>query len=58
MRVADREVRIAPTFAEVGVNDPLLYESSYGQLALGVNGGSAAAVFGLAAGDEVVVRAT
>jgi S-adenosylmethionine hydrolase len=54
-RAGDRRVRgvVARTFADVGRGDLLLYEDSGGALALAINGGDAAALLGLAGGDEV-----
>lgn len=46
----------ALTFADVAPDSLLLYVDSYGSLALAVNRGSAAALLGLAPGDEVVLR--
>jgi S-adenosyl-L-methionine hydrolase (adenosine-forming) len=45
------------TFADVPGDSLLLYLDSYGSLALAVNRGSAAALLGLAGGDEVLLRA-
>ncbi len=45
----DEAVRWARTFAEVAVGQPLLYEDSFGRLALADNQGDAAARLGLAA---------
>jgi S-adenosylmethionine hydrolase len=42
-------------YAEVPVGEPLLIVGSSGRLEIGVNGGSAAAFFGVRAGDRVVV---
>jgi S-adenosylmethionine hydrolase len=54
-RVGARRVRgvVARTFSDVGQGALLLYEDAGGSLALAVNGGDAAALMGLRAGDEV-----
>ena len=44
---------MARTFADVEGGALLLYEDAGGALALAVNGGDAAALLGLRAGDEV-----
>ena len=49
-------VRVTRTFADVAPGEPLLYEDPSGALALAVNGGDAAARFGLRPGDEVAIR--
>jgi S-adenosylmethionine hydrolase len=51
------EAVFARTFADVGPGGLLLYVDSYRALALAVNRGSAAETLGVAAGDEVVLRA-
>jgi S-adenosylmethionine hydrolase len=51
--VAGRPVTCARTFVDVAPGALLLYADSDGCLALAVNGGSAAALLGLRAGDEV-----
>lgn len=56
--VAGVRAPLARTFGEVPEGEPLLFTDSSGRLALGVNQGSAAARFGLAAGAEVTVRVT
>jgi S-adenosylmethionine hydrolase len=45
--------RFGRTFADVGAGELLLYEDSYGRLAVAVNQGSAAERLGVAVGDEV-----
>ena len=54
-RAGGRRVRgvVARTFSDVGSGDLLVYEDAGGALALAVNGGDAAALLGLRAGDEV-----
>ena len=54
-RAEARRVRgvVARTFSDVGVGALLVYEDAGGALALAVNGGNAAALLGLRAGDEV-----
>jgi S-adenosylmethionine hydrolase len=54
-RAGGRRVRgvVARTFSDVGSGDLLVYEDAGGSLALAVNGGDAAALLGLRAGDEV-----
>jgi S-adenosylmethionine hydrolase len=59
-RAGSRRVRgvVARTFADVTPGALLLYEDASGALALAVNGGDAAALLGLRAGDEVRLEAT
>ena len=54
-RAGGRRVRgvVARTFSDVGRGELLVYEDAGGALALAVNGGDAAALLGLRAGDEV-----
>jgi S-adenosylmethionine hydrolase len=54
-RTAQRRIRgvLARTFSDVAAGGLLVYEDSGGSLALAVNGGDAAALLGLRAGDEV-----
>jgi S-adenosyl-L-methionine hydrolase (adenosine-forming) len=54
-RAGGRRVRgvVARTFSDVGSGDLVVYEDAGGSLALAVNGGDAAALLGLRAGDEV-----
>jgi S-adenosylmethionine hydrolase len=52
-RVEGRDVVRARTFGDVAPGALLLYADSDGNLALAVNGGSAAALLGVRAGDEV-----
>jgi S-adenosylmethionine hydrolase len=54
-RAAGRRVKgvLARTFSDVAPGGLLVYEDSGGSLALAVNGGDAAALLGLRAGDEV-----
>jgi len=51
--VAGRPVTCARTFGDVAPGALLLYTASDGALALAVNGGSAAALLGVRAGDEI-----
>jgi len=51
--VAGRPVAAARTFGDVAPGALLLYTASDGSLALAVNGGSAAALLGVRAGDEL-----
>jgi S-adenosyl-L-methionine hydrolase (adenosine-forming) len=44
---------VARTFSDVARGQLLVYEDAGGSLALAVNGGDAAALLGLRAGDEV-----
>jgi S-adenosyl-L-methionine hydrolase (adenosine-forming) len=55
VRAGSRRVRglVARTFSDVDAGRLLLYEDAAGSLALAVNGGDAAALLGLHAGDEV-----
>jgi S-adenosylmethionine hydrolase len=50
------EAALATTFGDVAEGEALLYATSSGRLALGVNRGSAAGELGLGVGDEVVIR--
>ena len=54
-RADARRVRgvMARTFSDVAAGGLLVYEDAGGALALAVNGGNAAALLGLRAGDEV-----
>lgn len=52
-RVGGRRLPRARTFGEVGAGAGLVYENSCGLLEIAVNGGSAAAVFGLKPGDSL-----
>jgi len=52
-----RDAIFTLTFADVPDGSLLLYENSYGSLALAVNRGDAAADLGLGAGSEVILRA-
>jgi S-adenosyl-L-methionine hydrolase (adenosine-forming) len=54
-RAAARRVRgvVARTFSDVSAGGLLVYEDAGGSLALAVNGGNAAALLGVRAGDEV-----
>ncbi len=58
-RAGGRRVRgvVARTFSDVTRGALLLYEDAGGSLALAVNGGDAAALLGLRAGDEVRLEA-
>ena len=58
-RTGSRRVRgvVARTFSDVGPGTLLLYEDASGSLALAVNGGDAAALLGVRAGDEVRLEA-
>ena len=58
-RTGGRRVRgvVARTFSDVGAGSLLLYEDAGGALALAVNGGDAAALLGVRAGDEVRLEA-
>jgi S-adenosyl-L-methionine hydrolase (adenosine-forming) len=55
VRTGSRRVRgvVARTFSDVAAGVLLLYEDASGALALAVNGGDAAALLGVRAGDEV-----
>jgi S-adenosyl-L-methionine hydrolase (adenosine-forming) len=48
---------VARTFSDVGAGSLLFYEDAGGALALAVNGGDAAALLGVRAGDEVRLEA-
>jgi S-adenosylmethionine hydrolase len=47
---------IARTFADARPGDIILYEDSYGNIAIAINGGSAAALFEAGAGQEVRIH--
>jgi S-adenosyl-L-methionine hydrolase (adenosine-forming) len=46
----------ARTFADARPGDIILYEDSFGNIAIAISGGSAAALFGAAASDEVRIH--
>jgi S-adenosyl-L-methionine hydrolase (adenosine-forming) len=48
--------RYVRTFADAGAGDPMLYEDSYGRLAVAVNQGDAATRLGVAVDDEIRIR--
>jgi S-adenosylmethionine hydrolase len=48
----------ARTFADVRPGDVVLYEDAYGNIAIALNGGSAAKVFGARPGRELLIRRT
>jgi len=50
-----RAAVVARTFADVPTGDVVLYEDSYGNVAIAVSRGSAAAALGLGAGDPVSI---
>ena len=54
--VAGRRVKVGRTFSDVAPGELVLYEDSGGEPALAVNGGSAAALLGVRAGDELRVE--
>jgi S-adenosyl-L-methionine hydrolase (adenosine-forming) len=58
-RAGGRRIRgvVARTFSDVAAGGLLLYEDAGGSLALAVNGGDAAALLGVHAGDEVRLEA-
>jgi S-adenosylmethionine hydrolase len=56
MGEGSREAAIARTFGDVPAGEAVVYATSAGRVALGVNRGSAADALGLAVGDEVVIR--
>jgi len=56
--VAGRPVTPGRTFGDVAPGELVLYADSDGGLALAVNGGSAAALLGVRAGDEIRLRAS
>jgi S-adenosylmethionine hydrolase len=47
---------VARTFADARKGDVILYEDSYGNIALAISGGNAAELFGAAPGQEVRIR--
>ncbi len=53
--VNGRRALFATTFADVPAGELLLYEDGYRVLSLAVNRGSALAVLGLRAGDEILI---
>jgi S-adenosylmethionine hydrolase len=46
----------ARTFADARAGDIILYEDAYGNIAIAISGGSAAAMFGVGAGQEVRIH--
>jgi S-adenosyl-L-methionine hydrolase (adenosine-forming) len=58
-RTATRRVRgvVARTFSDVAAGGLIVYEDAGGALALAINGGDAAALLGVRAGDEVRLEA-
>jgi S-adenosylmethionine hydrolase len=58
VRTGARRIRggVARTFADVRAGDLLVYEDAGGTLAVAVNGGDAAALLGVRAGDELRVE--
>jgi S-adenosylmethionine hydrolase len=46
----------ARTFADARAGDIILYEDSYGNIAIAISGGSAAALFGAVPGEEVRIH--
>jgi S-adenosylmethionine hydrolase len=46
----------ARTFADARPGDIILYEDSYGNIAIAINGGSAAALFGVGGSEEVRIH--
>jgi len=53
VRIGGHEVVVGRTFGDAPVGGLVIYEDSAGDVAVAVNGGSAAALLGLAAGDEL-----
>jgi len=53
VRIGSREVVVGRTFGDVAVGGLVIYEDSAGDVAVAVNGGSAAALLGVGAGDEL-----
>jgi S-adenosyl-L-methionine hydrolase (adenosine-forming) len=51
VRIGGRHVVVGRTFSDVAAGELVLYEDSAGEVALAVNGGSAAAALGVRAGD-------
>jgi S-adenosylmethionine hydrolase len=51
LRINGRQVTVGRTFSDVAPGELVLYEDSAGEVALAVNGGSAAAALGVRAGD-------
>jgi hypothetical protein len=47
---------VARTFADARAGDIVLYEDSYRNVAIAINKGSAAALLGLAGGQEIALR--
>lgn len=53
VRIGGHEVVVGRTFGDVPAGGLVIYEDSAGDVAVAVNGGSAAALLGVAAGDEL-----
>jgi S-adenosyl-L-methionine hydrolase (adenosine-forming) len=58
LRVGDQEAIVGHTFADAPDGGLVVYLDSAGYVAIAVNGGSAAAKLGVAAGDRVVLTST
>ena len=53
VRIAGHDVAVGRTFGDVPPGGLVIYEDSAGDVAVAVNGGSAAALLGVSAGDEL-----
>lgn len=53
VRIGSHEVVVGRTFGDVPIGELVIYEDSAGDVAVAVNGASAAALLGVAAGDEL-----
>jgi S-adenosylmethionine hydrolase len=56
VRIAGHEVAVGRTFGDVPPGGLVIYEDSAGDVAVARNGGSAAALLGVRAGDELELR--
>ena len=56
VRLGGREVTVGQTFGDVAPGELVIYEDSAGEVAIALNGGSAAALLNLKTGDELELR--
>jgi len=53
VRIAGHDIVVGRTFGDAPVGELVIYEDSAGDVAIAVNGGSAAAMLGVRTGDEL-----
>jgi S-adenosyl-L-methionine hydrolase (adenosine-forming) len=56
VRLRGRPVKLGQTFGDVAPGELVIYEDSAGDVAIALNGGSAAAALDLKTGDELELR--